>query len=399
MKTIAFIKKFGLWIFVVLLSISFIAYFGLDVGSFSQGSSPTIGRVDGYPIVSARGSYFYDAYEGWSNYYVSQGYNFDENVRGAVINRAFYQNAALYVAANKAKDLGLSVDDRRILRFMSKNYFGGDQDAFNDFFKRESNLVKKNMQIKARQSLLQEYLERDLFSSLPLTQAELDHFLSLASLQKKALVGVVSVGDNVKDFVREDELKNYFEQNKSRYQGTNASVDFSQVSNEVLEDYMVENYQSVADAFRTYYRDKMLSVVTSVNGSDNNLSAKRRTFVSLLQDQNVVIRETDYVTFFTERIPFKNPNFSLSNNDITLPIMKTKPGNAQVGLLSGNELKIVFVFEEQIADLKNSPFVSGRYKQFVEQEMQQRVRSQYYKNTLADFEVELLYGSTGEGNQ
>lgn len=399
MKTVAFIKKFGLWIFVILLSVSFIAYFGLDVGSFSQGSSATIGRVNGYPIVSARGSYFYDAYEGWSNYYVSQGRNFDENVRQFVINRAFYQNVGLYVAAKKAEEAGLSVSDTSILQYISKNYFNSDQDALNDFFKRESNLVKKNMQIKVRQSLLQEYLERDLFSTLPLTQAELDHFLALASLQKRALVGVVRIGDDLKEFVSEEQLKNYFEQNKSRYQEGDASVDFSSVSKEVLEDYMVENYQSVAENFRSYYREKLLTVVTAINSSSDSLLAKRKSFASLLQDKNVAIRETDYVTFFTEKIPFVRSDFALGNNDITAAIMKTKPGNAQVGLLSGDELKIIFVLEEKTVDLKESSFVIERYKQFIEQEMQQRIRSQYYKNALADFEVELLYGTAAADGQ
>ena len=178
-----FLKKFGSWVLVAIISISFVAYIGLNSSSISPNKI-VVGRVDGYPVSASRGTLFTDIYDNLSNLYVSNGYSFDQNVKKNVVQRAFYEEVALYLAGKKSRELGFSLDDNRVWSFIKDKYYRNDPVFFGKF-QQDNVSFKKTVFSKVKNTIFRDYLEASIFGGIPLSNFEFQHLLALASLQKR----------------------------------------------------------------------------------------------------------------------------------------------------------------------------------------------------------------------
>lgn len=391
-KLSGFVKRFGSWILVAVISVSFVAYIGLNEPSLSL-KRRTIGTVSGYPIAASRGSLFADVYANLSNLYVSNGYEFGEEIEKSVVERAFYEGAAFYLVGKKARELGFFIEDAAVWDFVKKKYYDGNPILFKNFLRNSDDHFKKTVFEKGKNTILRGQLEAGFFSSVPFSDFEWQHLLNLAALKKKSLVGVVRVREHLAEVVKEEALKKYFEANKGRYAGKDKKeIDFPSAKKAVLEDFLIEKGNEVREATRDFYYKEISKILMKVNESKDSLDEKRRLFSTMLGRLKMAKGETGYVSFFSSKTPFISKDFVLEDDDIVLQIMKTRKGKARVVALSNDELKIVFVTEEKKEILDASSFIFERYRREFSGLAQSRLRSQYYKKLLDEAKVDFTYG-------
>ena len=89
------LKRIFFWVFIITISISFIAYFGLTGETLGGHAGQTsIGKIDGKPIKGDRDSYYYDVLAELSSYYASIGYPLTQQTQQLLARQAFYEVAA-----------------------------------------------------------------------------------------------------------------------------------------------------------------------------------------------------------------------------------------------------------------------------------------------------------------
>ena len=210
-------------------------------------------------------------------------------------------------------------------------------------------------------------------------------------------MGAVRIKDNLKKFIEDEELNNYFEKSKDRYQEKDKKEIFlHDVREKVLSDYLVEYYDQTVENARDYYYKEISGIMVKVNTDKGKISDKRKLFVLELKKIGVSMGETGYLSFFMNETPFLDSDFSLEADNVILDIMKTSVGKSNIIAFSKNELKIVFTLEEKRENYTDSSFIFKRYKKNFFEVMQNRMRTQYYKKYFEDVKIDFTYGSNSE---
>ena len=206
MKKVDFFKKFSFWIFIIVISISFIAYFGISGDIGSGGYGVEVGSIDGKVITNSAGSEYNDIYRGISNYYVSQNVPVTGSAQSVILRQAFDRVVNRTLSIRIAKSMNIEVDDSETKDFVFENYFGGDREFQKRYFEIRPEQDLLQIYGNARNALLQEKVEKFFLTHTPVSENEVKHLIEVGSFRKDALVGEIDLSEAWVNFVPEQDF-------------------------------------------------------------------------------------------------------------------------------------------------------------------------------------------------
>lgn len=373
------IKTFVLWLFVILLSVSFIAYFGLTGNSFTPGVQ-VIGTVNGYPIENRRASQFTETLRSLQNYYQAQGVDLSQYGQ-ALVSEAFRATVINHLIVKSAQDNRIAVSDEDVLREIREEYFRGDNAEFNSFIKTGEPAIKRSLEELIRNNLVQEYFE-DVYRANFYTTNQLVQKINTAARQREALVAMIDLNSEAESSVTTEILKQYYEANQDRYvNATNTT--FEQSQQNVISDYLLENRESLVANVQNNLSQQFGSISNTLNED---------AFRQLALENNMFVVGTQAFNFYSRAIlddqGGRQPIINDANTIRKLFLLPVGGMSELLPLSSGtrNLVIVIYILDENVLDNPSS-FVVRSYATDLQKEVGESVLTSLYSSLYENAEV------------
>lgn len=377
-----FLKSIFLWAFIIVISITFIAYFGMTGDSLT--GSQEVGTVNGSPILNKRVSAFSESYNSIQDLYQEQGYQIDNQIAQAISQEAFRQAVILNLLWKFATKNKIYVSDYDIVNNIKQIYFNDDSVEFKNFRKTGEQLVQREIEELTRHKIIKQYHE-DLLRNIPYSKLELEEKIKISSIERKVLVASIQIDSKLEEYATEKILKKYFQDNISRYQETTNQatettnqITYSEVKDDVKTDYYLENKDNLIDSIRNDISFKFKSL------SSNQYTAKE--FQKTTKSLGMLISKSVPFNFFSKNIFDENNTTLINDESIIKNLFSIKIKFPSDIFQQDNSFLVVFIVEENIQkDI--SGFVKNRYINEVKNQNTRNLLLSLYNSLYENAEV------------
>ncbi len=417
MKTV---KKVFLFIFVILLSASFVVYLG---GGTDQSLTPTsqeVGRIGSHIIKNSQDGNFARNYRKAAQKYQELTPNLgEEQVSQYIIQEAFFETLIDYLIDKESEQDKITVSDEQLLNAIIDSHFSGDVREYQKYLNDNGTQELKRLEEGARLQALRKIYLDNLTRGVLVSKHDLQEKLKVSQKQKKAVIGIVLKDAIYKSSMSDEVLLEYFKQNISRYQnGENNNSDnssddstpainlnstlnltnqnnsetapaiplseeeiaqqFATNQENVREDYLIENGDNIIANFK-----EDLSV--TIEGSNLKGRVSQRNFYNLFtnNDQfNLQVIDSKFYNYFSQEIFDEQTNFPfISQRDIIKKMFLNPTGEISEVFEQGEFFYVALNYVEFDNDQDISSFVESQSAKQLEEEMRGRI-SQYFFNYL-----------------
>ncbi len=211
------IKHILSWLFVIFLSVTFIAFFTFEGGSITPREQNVVGTIDSYKIINVRRSVFQDYYRRRSEYYSQAGggsvsADLDASIRRAAFDDTVRQHLLL-AEADKAH---VYVSDAELITGVRELY---GEESFLSIVKSSDAALKQQIETNVHYALRAEKLRSTLFYHVPVTRSEVELYQKAANIQKQIFVAQLDFGEELFARAKDDTvLFDYFMAKRERYE-------------------------------------------------------------------------------------------------------------------------------------------------------------------------------------
>ncbi|BBM88976.1 hypothetical protein COTS27_00663 [Spirochaetota bacterium] len=239
------IKYTLLWIFVIFLSISFIAFFTFEGGSVAPRQQNIVGTVDSYKVINSRGSVFQSFYSRLYEYYNNQ----TEGGISAAINATIFKSA---FDETVNQHLILAEADKNYVYLTEDEVVAGIRDLygeenFRNILATQDPAIKKQIETNAHYLLRANKFRSTLFFHTPVTQGEQDLYVKASKIQKQVFIATRDITAQINASADDETaLLDYFTTHIDRYVTNDSQSDAESPPTDTI-DTLIEDKATNSD--------------------------------------------------------------------------------------------------------------------------------------------------------
>jgi hypothetical protein len=382
------------WVLVVVISVIFIWAFTLNTGN--EGfRSDLIGKVNGKPVYNSRTSDFNMQYRAIIDQYKQEGVD-SQALQQFAINRAFQAVAMKHLIMDFAEDYDIHPSEQSIINYTKQKYFVNkenntfNEQEYNNFIKGNP-VNKKRVQQEAKETLTRDMVLQSVLAFMPVTSHEINMKIDASQMKKKALIAYISTSDKIKNYITDEDLRNYFEANKSNYSVT----EMHRIIDDVKADYINEKADMLNEKVKNNIRQRINEVISKGDFSTDFFKASRAN--------NMKVYKTDYFNVYDTKVTDEDENeiTEVSGADFIQNLILLKKGTISQLIDTGYGLAIAMVIDEKNASpdsLKSLSFLKNRYKDEVHKEKVNRLYYMFQNNLYKEGNVNMTFSPRTDAN-
>ncbi len=430
-KKISFlVRKFFLFVFVILLSISFVVYLGGDTEPLAP-EAQEIGRIGDYVVKNTRDSDFSRNYQLISARYRELYGGVDpEAINQYAIREAFMATIIDHLLEKENEKNKIVVSDEQVIASLIDLYFAGDEADYREYVKTADKADLKRLEKTARKDALRKIYINTFAKGIPVPDSEVEENLDISKIQRKAIIGVMVKDVLLNEAIDDDALLGYFRQNISRYldnvatspsdsglqnnqQGNGSALDLNRALNltnqnsgiapsndaslseevileqfstnkaRVREDYLLENGENWLASFK----EDLTFKINDLNLKEGQTS--EQDFLNLVENANFRFFRSEFFSYFSREIKDEGSGLAFIREPNVIRRIFLVPLGSVSEIFEQEELFYVvlnYLEDEEEA----SSFVKRQYENQLKSQAEERITQNYFNYLVRKSQDEIF---------